>query len=232
MTTGNEHTFTLIGKGIYSVPEAFRLTGVAPRTIRRWLLGYAFVTDGTRHLSPAVVPGDFGLIDGAAALSFLDLLEVRVVNAFRDEGVSWKDIRTTHEAACELLKHRHPFSTGRFHTDGRSIVLESARIAGAQGLLNVAERQLEFKRVVKPFLKNLDFADDIATRWWPLGRNKSVVLDPARNFGQAIVNRESVPTSVLATAARTTSRSRVARWYEVSLKSVRDAVEFEEQLAA
>jgi uncharacterized protein (DUF433 family) len=69
-------------------------------------------------------------------------------------------------------------------------------------------------------------------RWWPLGRDHRVVLDPERSFGRPIITPESVPTAILARAFQAEgSIDSVARWYEVDPRSVLDAVEFEKKLA-
>jgi uncharacterized protein (DUF433 family) len=66
-----------------------------------------------------------------------------------------------------------------------------------------------------------------------MGRSKMIVLDPQRAFGQPIVAREGVPTAILAKAYRSEqSFARVARWYEVKERWVRNAVEYEDSLVA
>ena len=74
-------------------------------------------------------------------------------------------------------------------------------------------------------------ADGQAIEWWPLDKSKLVVLNPKRSFGQPIVPREGVPTSILSRSYRVEhSYPRVARWYAVSERAVRHAVEYEETL--
>jgi uncharacterized protein (DUF433 family) len=85
---------------------------------------------------------------------------------------------------------------------------------------------------VERFMVSLQFdADGQAIEWWPLGKSKLVVLNPKRSFGQPIVPREGVPTSILSRSYRVErSYPRVARWYAVSERAVRHAVEYEETL--
>ena len=100
--------------------------------------------------------------------------------------------------------------------------------------MEIVKRQAVFAQIIRPFLKELEFADGAGlVRWWPLGEQRSVVLDPTRNFGRPIVARHGVPTEVLASAATATgSVAEVARWYEVPQEEIEDAVEFEQRLAA
>lgn len=107
-------------------------------------------------------------------------------------------------------------------------------------MLNIIRNQFEFRRIVAPFIKELEFAKAkrlTATRqplrWWPTAGHRRVVVDPRLNFGQASLSKEGVPTAVLAQAyAVEQSIETVARWYELTSSAVRIAVEFEPQLAA
>jgi uncharacterized protein (DUF433 family) len=225
---------TLIGTGIYSIPEAARLTRIPPARIRRWVAGYAFGTRSKRRLSPPVVRAQLPVLEGQVALGFLDLLEVRFVDAFRTAGVGWKAIRLAHERARELFETQNPFSTKAFRTDGRRIFADVVHDAGEEGLLDLVSNEWAFGKILKPYLyEGLEFVDEQAIRWWPMGLRRQVVLDPKRSFGQPVVDREGVPTAVLAGAyAAEESIEAVSRWYEVEPSSVRDAVEFEKSLAA
>jgi uncharacterized protein (DUF433 family) len=225
--------YRLIGHGVYTIAEAGRLTGVEARTIRRWLVGYRFKVGDQPRRSPPVFAPEHEVFDGVPAMSFLDLQEIRFVDAFVRRGVSWTTLRETHREAQKLLDDRHPFATGWFVTDGRNLLVDMRRTRRDAGLLNIVRKQWEFRRIVAPFLKDLDYEKDRIVRWWPMAGRRRVVVDPERSFGQPVVVRESVPTAVLASAfAVEESYDTVARWYEVSPRSVRDAVEFEQHLAA
>ncbi len=189
--------------------------------------GYAFSTARGQRLSPPVIRPDLPVLDGILTLSFLDLQEIRFVDAFLNAGVSWKHLRAAHEEAA-VQWGPHPFSRGRFITDGR-IILERA---GAT-IVEAVSKQSVFKKVIAPYIVNLSFADGQASEWWPMGKKGLIVLNPKRSFGQPITAREGVPTAILAKAYKAEqSYTRVARWYEVKEKAVRNAVAYEANLAA
>ena len=98
-------------------------------------------------------------------------------------------------------------------------------------LINLVTDQREFSRIVQTFLKELEFSgDDII--WWPLGKQRKIVVDPRRNFGQPTVARSGVPAETLARSVKANaSQDLVARWYEVKPEEVRDPVEFARSLA-
>ena len=66
-----------------------------------------------------------------------------------------------------------------------------------------------------------------------MSRTRRVVIDPTRSFGQPIVNTGGVPTAVIFRSFRAEdSVARVAAWYDIHERDVRDAIEFEKRLAA
>src|SRR3546814_17143069 len=119
----------LLGVGIYSIPDASRISGVSASRIRRWARGYRYKVGNEARRSPAVWAADLPPIDGVFSLSFLDLLEVRFIDAFLESGLSWKKLRTAADAAKELLGTTHPFSTQSFKTrsDERRVGKEGLR---------------------------------------------------------------------------------------------------------
>ena len=222
----------LLNRGLYTVPEAARLTRVSVGKIRRWLKGYDFKSGERVRHSDAVWQGELRPIENKLALSFRDLLELRFVDAFISAGVSWRTMRRAHGRARTKLKTTHPFCSNRIFTDGRSILLRQGEEDSDRVLIDLANDQAEFARIVEPFRKELEFSgSDII--WWPLGKQHQVVINPKRNFGQPSAARSGVPTRVLARSVKTNgSVDAVSHWFEVSEGEVRDAVEFETRLAA
>lgn len=227
--------FRLIGAGVYSLPDAARLTGIPRRRIRRWLEGYSFQSSGKVHHSPAVIATTLRRDVGQLALTFSDLIEIRFLDRFLECGVKWHVIRVAARRASELLGRPRPFSTQIFKTDGHAILAQIVRSGDDPELLNLVTNQWELDRIVDPMLyAGLDFnALDEPERWWPMGQQKSVVIDPLRAFGAPILARSGVPTQVVARAVRTErSHQFVARMYDLALKAVRHAVEYETRFLA
>jgi uncharacterized protein (DUF433 family) len=224
----------LLQTGIYTVPEASRLAKVSRWRIRRWLKGYEFPLKHGRRQMPAVWKSQLVPLDHTMALGFLDLLEVRCVDAFISAGVSWKTLRQVHAQAQKLVRQTHPFCTNRFATDGETVFMHVRERNDEVTLWDMPDMQRVFESVIRPFLKNIEFdGGTVPCRWWPLGRNHLVALDPRRSFGQPIIFRDGVPTTVLARSLRANgSAEEVARWFEISPASVREAVEFERAFGA
>lgn len=232
-----------IGLGLYSVPEAARLTAVSASRIRRWLNGYSYRSKGETHQSAPLWYSQIPIVDDAFAIGFRDLAEIRIVNALVESGFGMVTIRRAMGIARDIIGDERPFSTARFKTDGRTIFIQVAeedpeasvvkRPEGEEPLLDLLKRQYAFKKIVEPSLRDLDFDDEVAVRWWPMSRSHSIVIDPKRSFGQPIVNEGGVPTIVLADAVKAEgSATLVAKYFAVPLAAVRDAVAFEERNAA
>jgi uncharacterized protein (DUF433 family) len=224
-------TSNLVNTGIYTVSETARLARIPAGKIRRWIRGYTFRYGESVRRSEAVWQTDMEPIDNKLALSFRDMLELRFVDAFIKAGVSWATMRRAHANAQKELKTTHPFCSQRIATDGKNILLQQAKEDSDAALLNLVTNQREFSRIVHDFLKELEFSGDEIV-WWPLGKNRQIIVDPRRNFGQPTVAKSGVPAQILARSVRAnSSEDLVARWYEVQPEEIRDAIEFEESLA-
>ena len=223
----------LIGVGLYTPTEASRLLHVPAAKISRWLRGHRVAGRNYEALwTPEV---DLG--DGRIYLGFRDLMEVRVADKFISYGVSPQRVRAAILLARDIVDEERPLSTNRFRTDGRDIflhVIERERHGEErENLLNLFHRQYEFKQIIDPLLKTIDFDECGAPLlWWPAGRRLKVVVDPARAFGQPIDAATSVPTAVLAAVGRQQGIRGAARAYAVPVTSVRRAIEFEDQRQA
>lgn len=222
----------LVGTGLYTVKEAEALTGVPAAAIRRWLRGYEYHHHGGRTAMPPVWASDTPATESTFGLSFLDLMEVRFVHAFRKHHVSWNAIREAARRACEIYGSTHPFSMKRFKTDGKRIFAELERERDIQ-LLDINREQFVFHNVVERSLYvGIEFDDGQAARWFPLYPQKKVVIDPERAFGRPIVDKTGIPAEILAKAAEVEgSIATAARWYDVSVSSVKAAIEFQRRVA-
>jgi uncharacterized protein (DUF433 family) len=223
---------SLIGVGLYSPAEAAALTSIPSRKIHRWLRGHAI--DGkeyprlwTSYLEKFNVESLY--------LSFLDLVQLRVADAFIREGLSPQKVRRAIEYGAEIVSSNYPFASARFRTDGKTVILHVLDAEqGDDRLIDLFKHgQYLMQKVIEPSLKGLEFEGDIAARWWPLGRAKGIVIDPKRQFGQPIDDATGVPTNILAQAAKAEgSAVQAAKLFMVPTTSVNRAVAFELQLAA
>ena len=219
---------TSIHTGIYSIPEAARLTGLGESRLRRWLTGYSYAAAGGRRKALPVWSGQLAPIDGRRAVSFRDLIEMKFVDAFLRAGVSWKTIRDVQELARQQFHFDHPFSTNRFRNDGSHLVMTVLQGDQETGLFDIATRQQTFLAAADPFREELEMNEhDVVCRWWPMGRHRYVVLDPLRMGGRPIAARSGVPVTVIRHAADLgATPAQIASDYDIAPEEVDDALAF------
>lgn len=226
---------SLVGIGLYTVPEAARLAKVPQQAIRRWQFGYSYRRGGEEHALAPVWKGQVPKINSALGLGFLDLMEVRFVRAFRSHGVSLHTIRLAADRAREVFRQHHPFARKKFMTDGRRIFAEVVEQTGETRLLDMVRTQYAFDRVIRPSLyHSVEFShDDEALRWYPMWPRRQVVVDPQHSFGRPVTVEGRVPTDTLAAAVKAeASVARVARLFDLPTSAVRAAMAFEQGMAA
>jgi uncharacterized protein (DUF433 family) len=226
--------FSKVGRGVYTVAEASLLTGVNRHRISRWTQGYTFTYHGARQTVRAIIGREIDIAE-ALILTFADLMEIRFLDAFLRNGVSTKALRVASQRAKELLGRHHPFSTQIFKSDGRTILAEITKETGDKVFLDIVNDQYVFEKVIASYLySGLDFNElKEPARWWPMGKDHAVVIDPRRSFGAPIVAKSGIPTKILKSAVDAEkSVEFVAKWYGAEIDEVKDAVKFETKQAA
>lgn len=214
---------TIFGEGIYTPQEAARLIGGSPLDIIRW-------TRGTSNNMP-VWHAHYSDFEESTAISFLDLVETRVVRAFRRSGIPLQSVRTAISIAQERYGIERPLSSLEFKTDGKEIVFCALENDGNyESLSRKNPGQKLFGSIVDLSLRDLDYEDGRAVRWWPT-RDDAIVLDPKRSFGAPILEKFGIATSVLADESRNGLRpAEIARLYEIPAKLVNAALRYEASL--
>ena len=221
----------------YTAAETGRLVGLQPSRVRRWLRGYEYdiaerETSTTRRVRqvPVIHRGD----TDAPFASFLDLVDLLFVKKFLEAGVSLQKLRRAMEEADKLIGGHH-FAQRSFFTDGHNIYIE-VRGRGDALLELLTGGQWVIASVIRHLATEIKFheATGFAERWFPLGPDASVVVDPRVSFGAPTILGRGIETAnvydlYLAEDERTDA---VASWLSIEPKEVQDAVAFESRLKA
>ncbi len=217
-----------VSGGFYTVAEAARLLGLENRQrIVRWFAP-------TPRGGEPIIMRDYRRIGKEHELSFLDLMEVRFVEHFRQVKISLQSLRVASKTAREELGVSHPFATSnvKFQTDRKAIFLETARETGDKELLNLMTKQSAIYDVIESsFARDLEFdVDGFARQWRPApSLAPNVIVSPSLAFGRPVVGNRLVPTRALFQSwmANANDRDAVADWFEVTPEAVDEAVRFE-----
>jgi len=230
-----EGIFLYLGKGIYTLTTASKILGLSPHKMRRWVKGYTYVKNMEYYSKKPLFEPEFEYNPDDAIISFLDLIELLFIANFIKRGISIQKIRKATIVASELLNTSHPFAIRKMYTDGKSIFAQIAQKENISSLLDLINRQYQLEKIVEPSLYEcIDFDNlDLAKKWWPMGRNNDIVLDPSRNLGQPIVNKYNVKTELIYELYKNNhSINEISKWYELDKNSIEMAINYEEKLVA
>lgn len=190
----------MLGTGIYTPEEAARLLHERAATVRRWAFGYRRNRVRGPVAHPPLITTDLPALEGERALTFVEVVELLYVRAFQKAGVSWAAIREAASTAARIHSTAHPFALRTFYIDPKAVYANVMEQDGSESLVQLrGHGQHVFHSLVKPYLEQLEFGtDNLASRWYPMGKHGGVVIDPARAFGAPIVEEVGIRTEVLA----------------------------------
>lgn len=210
----------------YSFAEADHLANVSRGTARRWLSGYTYRRDSHVIAVPSVT------VKGMRpdAVSFLDLVEIAAIGGLKAAGFSMAAIRSIVQNCQEILGVERPLTSLQFKVGGREIFVEREGVLVEVGR---RKRMQAWKEILEPFLTNLDYANDLAVRWWPLGKDAPIMLDPEYGYGLPVVVGSGVRTEIIRERSLAgDSNEQIARDFNLDPKEVERALQFELKLAA
>jgi uncharacterized protein (DUF433 family) len=226
---GND--FDLLTRPLYSFAEADRLAGVSPRTSSRWVKGYKYLNErGERVAQPSMTTKS--TIEPEQGVSFLDLVSIKAIDGLRKMNFSTRAIRQVVQYCQDELGMAYPLSTQKFKTDRHKIYMH----AGDGRLLEVLGGQRgaqAWDRILDPFLKDLDYHNEFARRWYPLGKNEPIVVDPDYGFGLPVIVGSGVRTESIAEQYYAGDKvEHIAYDFNVTRGQIESALKLESQLAA
>jgi hypothetical protein len=228
-----------LGVGFYSVPEAARLieSGSA-RRIYGWLRGYADRTSGP------MIERQFVPLGGKEEISFLDLMELRLIETLRDQEVKPRTIRSAIIEARKIFENERPFATDRIllKTDGKHVFVEEVLKKVAQEekdkrLWNLLTKQYEhYELMERTLIKGVTFDPEshLARTWVPRpDRFPRIIIDPRIAYGTP-VTPSHVPTETIYEIfkAENDNVAAAADWFQIALNEAEMAVRFQQELMA
>lgn len=211
--------------------------------LRRWVNGYTYwlrrADVRVRQARPPVISkSDLPIVRGVVALSFLELMELRVVRALVDQyRLPLQTVRRAARIAQQTFATRYPLASRAIYLEGQRIF---AALSSDPDDAHVVElrpgrtAQVQWARIFEPLMREVEFHPEtsLARRWWPLAPNRAVVLDPAIMFGAPVIAGSRVRTNVAAAMAAVSSPAAAAAAFGVPESGVAAAVEFERRLKA
>ena len=212
-----------LGKGIYSAADAARIFRMPYDKAKYWFTHYArqkFVQESNYiyhfHLKNIV------------AVNFLTLMEMKVFYTLKEAGVTTRKIIKAHHVMSLALKTPYPFVRKDLYMDeGRRLFF----FTNEKMLLSADEKfQGKIEGVLLQFIEKLAYGDSwIPNKFYPLGKERSVVIKPENQFGQPIIEGTNILTkTIYSLSLGGESEESISKLYDINIDQVRDAIEFSE----
>ena len=215
---------------MYSFSDAARLAGVSTSTVKNWLFGYT-IRD---HQVPPLFPsGDSTMV------SFLQMIEIMVAGRFRRSGsgsksISFRKVRVAYTNAQQMWNLKHPFAHLKLEVIGGHIVnfLEHGSPEDSFQALDAPE-QWTMPGTLQDTIAQIDYIQDLAARWFPVGRDIPIVVDPKISAGLPVIEGRGVTVQAISDQhVAGLDIEFIADDFEIPPSSVRTALEYWEKVAA
>jgi uncharacterized protein (DUF433 family) len=218
----------VIGRGVYNIAEASRLTKLRTQRVREWFRG----RESASRIFKPVFQSDYPIYEEEYAISFLDLIELNIGGKLRDANVPLQYLRKVYNHLRGEYGE-HPFCRRVIYVGDKKIFTRGLSDAESNSVIEAITSQSYFDNIIIPFLRRIDYdlETEQAIRWRIADM---VVIDPKIGFGQPVVEGIGIATSILRDAyfANDEDASFVAHWFGIDKKHVLAAVDFENDLAA
>ena len=163
------------------------------------------------------------------ALTFLDLISLRMIALFRAHKVKSYEIREAHHELQRIRGWSHPFAMEPIWISGMRIYIRENNIPIA--ITKHWQAAFDFVELYVGPMHQMAFGDNhYPLTWEP---QEGILLDPKVSFGEPCLKGTRIATQVLwSLVAAGDSPERVARAYDVPVAQVEAAIAWEHRLAA
>lgn len=176
-----------LGDGIYSVPDLSFILQLPTSRVRYWM------NEFWDNLLSKKYKTNYSWGSGQdKATTFHTLIEFYVFYQLKELKISNSVIFKAHEDIAQRLNTNYPFATANILTDGKSIF----HLLNDDTLINANKsQQIAFKDIIEMFCKKIQFSQDqLAEKFFPLGKERKIIVDPHHQFGQPTI----LSTNILA----------------------------------
>lgn len=218
----------------YTIPETSHYLRIPISTLKSWVLGRYYKTNtGKKFFKPIMKIADIQL----RLLSFLNLIEVHILDAIRREhNIPLYKVRIALNYLNKEFPSKHPLANQNFETNGMDLFIEKYG-----ELINISsDGQLAIKELLKAHLRRVkrDPAG-IPIKLYPFTRKREahepmdVVIDPDISFGRPVLVGTGIATAIVAERYKAgESINDLAKDYECKGSAIEEAIRCEMHLEA
>ena len=218
-------------ESMYSFSEAAHLAGVSPTTVKNWLFGY---TVRGRDVPP-LLPSENG-----AMVSFLQMIEIMVAGRFRKSvsggrGLPFSTVREAYVNAREEWNTEYPFAHLKLEALGGHVV-HFLREGGSPDSFQALDSpgQWTLPGILRRKTTDLlEYDDDLAARWFPIGKAVPIVIDPRFSTGMPVIKGRGVTVQAIRKRFNAgLDVDFIANDFQMDRDLVKTAIRYSERVAA
>lgn len=197
-----------IGTGIYTPSDISQILKINIKTINRWLSNYF----SDKYIKT----------DKTKITNFYSLIELYVFNVLLEKGVKRKYLKDLYTFLLSKSDFDYPFATKKIRYLGNQVYAEHRN--------QIIDGQISsvIKEFIEPFLTNVEFtADGISEKYFPLGKEHFIVVDPQIQFGQPIIKNTGIKVEALMSFYNAGEKTEDIAWfYNIPIEAINDAIKF------
>jgi hypothetical protein len=118
------------------------------------------------------------------------------IAAAKNAGVKLPRIRSAIGYAQECFRADRPLLLERSFTDGRDLYLREIEPSGLLHVNASQAGQIAFPYIAA-VLRHLEYEGERPVRWWPVGQERAVLVDPRVGFGQPLIYPSGIRTETV-----------------------------------
>lgn len=208
-----------LGQGIYTAADAAAILRMEKRKTKYWFQYYVknrlFETAGHRYHYE---------ISDMVAVDFLTLITMAVFFELKAREIPTQRIIKYHTKLSTKLNTPYPFASQDLYTYQKLLLTgdpdgELRRVDTWQPIIT---------GVLKGLAKKISFNEEkLAHKFHPLGKNKSIVVNPENQFGLPRIEGTNILTdTIYDMVTGGVDKKEICKSYGITLKNVEDVIEF------
>jgi len=208
-----------IGKGIYTISDMSKIFRIPKSKVRYMFNSYI------RDKFEKAADYRFFFGDKYKFVDFQTLIHLYIFFELKERGISYRDIFKLYEFSVKDQGTHYPFTNHiKLYTQGKSILVEQK-----DGIIYTGDnkKQVYISEIIKPLSKKIEYTDNEITKFFPLGRKKSIVINPSIRHGAPTINGTRINAkSIYQLHEAGEKHTIISNMYNLSKKQIKDAVEF------
>lgn len=210
-----------LGEGIFTIKDVADILRLPKSQVSYWVKAYAEnklqVQNNYKYTF-----GD----DRLKAVNFYMLIEIFVFKELKKRGIKNKDIFKAHQVLSKAYQTPYPFASVKLLSSGKEILTET--FVKADDTM-----QIYFKEIIEPFSKLVEFDSlnsGLATKFYPLGKDQSIVVNPQHQFGQPVLENTNIKASTIYGLYKGgESVDFLSKLYKLPVSQINNAIKYGEE---